>query len=324
MNIVGMIATYNEEDIIEEIIDHLIFQGIDLVILDNGSTDDTYKKCKQFLGSGLLRLEKFETSNYCYQWDTILRALYDLALIYSPDWLIRSDADEFLESGIRNITLKESISDADQKGFNLIQFDRFDFFMTNKDDKNAKSIKNKMKYYSYHGDYLYRSWKFYPGIKIGYAGGHYPIFPNNLKYNVYPKKLVMRHYTFRSKEQAEKKMNGRIRGTSLGKTKEGLDAHTKNILQQDFTKTIDYNLLAKFEDSKQWNYDFKYTPYIDSIPPRKEDVFTNDGTLKIKHKNQYELELEVHKLNERLKKMKTMRGLSRLAISAIEKKLGKK
>ena len=48
MKIVALIATYNEEDIIKEVIEHLLSQGLEIVLLDNGSTDQTYEICKKF------------------------------------------------------------------------------------------------------------------------------------------------------------------------------------------------------------------------------------------------------------------------------------
>ena len=41
LKIIGMIPVYNCEDIIEEVIQYYIEEGLDLVILDNGSTDHT-------------------------------------------------------------------------------------------------------------------------------------------------------------------------------------------------------------------------------------------------------------------------------------------
>src|SRR3990172_11103376 len=107
MKIVGMLPSFNDEDIIQEVIEHLLSQGINLVVLDNGSTDKTYEICKKFVGKGVLQLNQYR-SNF-YDWSTILRILYDMALRESPDWVLRSDSDEFFESGMKNITLKQAI-----------------------------------------------------------------------------------------------------------------------------------------------------------------------------------------------------------------------
>ncbi len=184
--------------------------------------------------------------------------------------------------------------------------------MTDDDEKSTKSIKEKLKYYSCHGDYLYRAWKHFPGIRMGSAGGHYPIFPEGHLYKIHPKKFVMRHYKFRSKEQAEKKMSDTIRGTAYDKLsnnkkkeiKTGLNKHLKNILNQDFTRKIDHNLLTKYNEDGKWNYKIKYHTYMDEIPPKKEELFTDDGHLKIKQKNVWELHMELQEMREHLRKGK--------------------
>jgi len=153
MKIIAMIPTFNEVDIIKEVIENIISQGLEPVVLDNGSTDGTFEICKKFENSGSIKLRRFSTPTHVMHWDLILRALYDMALYKSPDWVIRSDSDEILETGVKGLTLKEGITQADSEGYNLIQFDRFDFFMTDDDNESAKSIKEKLSYYSYHGDF---------------------------------------------------------------------------------------------------------------------------------------------------------------------------
>jgi len=311
MKIIGMLPVFNDEDIIHEVLEHLISQEIQIVILDNGSTDKTYEICKPFLGKGVLLLEQFETSSY--QWDTILRMLYDMALVHSPDWVIRSDSDELLESGIPNRNLKDAIEQIDSEGFNLIQFDRFDFFMTD-DDQSTKSIKEKLKYYSYQGDFVYRAWKYFPGIRIGDAGGHYPIFPSGLKYKITTKKFVLRHYPFRSKKQAEIKMKYRVRGREKTKNDLALDGHEQKILNQDFTKKFDHNLLSKYQEDGKWEYKIKIFPFADPHPPRKEDLFTEDGDLKERPKTNLEYKLLLNEERNRFfsRNIRRIKNLTRI------------
>ena len=56
MKLVGMLEVYNDDDIIEELLDFYVSQGLDLVVLDNGSTDETYKICQRFQNKGIVRL----------------------------------------------------------------------------------------------------------------------------------------------------------------------------------------------------------------------------------------------------------------------------
>jgi len=278
MKIVCMLGVLNDEDIIREVIEHLIAQGLELVVLDNGSTDKTFEICKEYLDKGILSLKKIQTS--WFKWDLILRILYDLAIEQSPDWVIRSDADEFLESDQPGITLKDAITKIDSEGYNLIQFDRFDFFMTDEDNTSEKSIRKKMPYYSCQGDFLYRAWMYKPGITIGDAEGHFPIFPEGDCYKIAPNKLVLRHYTFRSKEQAEKKMSATVRGISDNKIDRKLNRHVKRVLKKDYTKKFDHKLLTKYEEDGNWNHEIKLCPFAWEDPPKRDDIFTKDGKLK--------------------------------------------
>jgi len=280
MKIIGMLPVFNEEDIIQEVIEHLISQEIPLVVLDNGSTDQTYEICKKFVGKGILKLEQFKSQSY--KWDQILRILYDMAITLDPDWVIRSDSDELLESGIKNLTLKRAIEQVDTEGYNLIQFDGFEFFMTDDDKDSEKSLRKKMRHYSWQGDFFYRAWKYSPGIRIGDKMGHLPIFPDGLKYKISPQKMILRHYPFRNKKQAESKMKNRIRGREKSTSKVALDQHEKNVLNLDFSKKFDHNLITKHNEDGKWEYKIKLCPYTHPNPPRKEDIFTKDGELKEK------------------------------------------
>jgi len=205
MKIVALIATYNEEDIIKEVIEHLLSQGSEIVILDNGSTDQTYEICKKFQGSGVSEIFQFKSTEWELGFN--LRTLYQMALRQKPDWIVLNDADEFLESGTKN-SLKEEIIKADSKGYNLIQFDSFNFYLTDDDMLDADSIKKRLPYYSFTTDFGFRAWKYYPGILIEPKGGHVPIFPEGKKYEIYPQNLVLRHYRFRSTEHAQQKNEG--------------------------------------------------------------------------------------------------------------------
>jgi len=303
MKIVGMLPVHNDEDIISEVIKQHIFQGIDLVVLDNSSTDNTLKICKKFLGHGILNIEQFESK--IFDISHIFRKLYDMALFQSPDWVILIGSDEFLESGINTQNLKNAILQADVQGYNLIQFDRFDFFMTDNDKDLAESFKEKLPYYSYQGDYVYRAWKYFSGIGVEQGGTHYPSYPQGYKYKISPNKFVLRHYPLRTKEQAIKKKKSRMeRIANTAATKIGWHKHYEQILENDFSEKMDHKLLTKYKEDNKWNFEKKFTPYTPSINKKREDVFTKDGDLKIKNKSFPEFILELRNLRKefRLKK----------------------
>jgi len=305
MKIVGMLSTYNEEDFVENVIKHLLNQGLELVILDNGSTDNTFEICKKFVNKGVLKLEQFQSNTY--QWAIILIKLYDMALIQSPDWVIRSDSDELLESGVNNLTLKEAILEADSQGFNLIQFDEAHFFMTDKDNENANSVKERMIYYSWVSDFMYRCWKYFPGIRVEDKGGHLPVFPPDQKYKIFPRNFVIRHYNIRKKDQLEQKTKQRrVRIANTGEGELGWHTRYEIYLKNNFSGIVNHKLLTKYNEDNNWNLENKFDPRKgDRAMRKKEDIFTNDGYLKIESKTVPEFILA---LGERGKKNTELRN----------------
>src|SRR5262249_21535595 len=57
--VVAIIAAYNEGDIIEQVVRHLITQGVEVYLLDHCSTDDTVAQLRPYVGRGLLHIERF-------------------------------------------------------------------------------------------------------------------------------------------------------------------------------------------------------------------------------------------------------------------------
>jgi len=274
---VGMIPVFNEADIIAEVIDKLLSQEIELVVLDNGSTDGSYEICKKYAEKGLIELQQIITSKF--DWTLILRTLYDMALKKNPDWVLRCEQDEFLESGIKNLNLREAITKEDENGFNLIQFDVFEFFMTDNDNNSSKSVRKRHPYYSWQHDDAYRAWKYFPGIGVEDAYGHYPIFPQNLNYRISPKKFVLRHYRFRDIIQARSNNSSRIQRLS-GTALEGIDGcrHWKVIAENGGPRTINHSLLYKYNEDFQWEYERIFQPYTFARKTR-DQIFDQNGKL---------------------------------------------
>jgi len=299
MKIVGMMTVYNDEDFISEVLENAISQGIELVLLDDGSTDNTYEICSKFLGKGILELYQHKSNS----WDDEenRRIIYDLAFKHNPDWLILYGSDELLESWNNKVTLKDAISQVDREGYNLIQFNWFNFFLTSKDNEQSKCIKEKLKYYSWGSDYLYRSWKNIPGVGLQAGGGHYPIFPQGITYKIYPRKFVLRHYKYRNYEQFKKKAQDRIKkikGTSSEKL--GWIQSYKTILDNNFDIKVSQHLLSKYNENNNWNLERKYFYDIGVIGLEKDEIFTNDGKLKIKIMSQADWRLRDNEHIERI------------------------
>jgi hypothetical protein len=205
LRIIATILVYNEADIIGQVLEHLHEHGIDFVVLDNGSTDGSIEIVRASYGRGLL--EHRVVKRAFWRLDLDLDYLIEMARRYSPCWILHNDADEFLEPPDAEETLYEGICREDRCGFNVVQFDRFEFCLTEKDHNGSEvDIRKKLRYYYWRSDFVYRAWRYYPGTTHRDTAGHYPIFPTGVKARVSPRKFVMRHYPFRSPEQAIRKV----------------------------------------------------------------------------------------------------------------------
>jgi len=304
LKVVGILAVFNEEDIIEEWINHSLKQGLQLVILDGGSTDSTFEKCEQFVDDDKVKLFQIRRGkNLALD----LRSKYDLALLESPDWIVHMDADEFFESGLKNLNLKEAIEEEDKKGYNIIQFNRFEFFITDGDSSN-NSVMKRQPYYSFETDFVYRAWKFYPGIYLEPTGGHLPIFPPEYKYKLSPTRMIIRHYRFRNENQARLKLQTRLeRAKNITETKIGWHVHNKKILEENKSFIVNHKLLTKYNEDNNWNKQKKFSYFLIKHGTR-EELFSEDGKLKNPHLTYNELKLQlinqekiINDLKEKLK-----------------------
>jgi len=277
IRIVGMIPVYNELDIIEQIILHLIKEGIHLVILDS-STDGSFKKCSKYLGKGVLSIEKFPNKEFELQ--LILQKLYKLALKQNPDWILLNDADEFVESPYDGLTLKESIELEDHKGYNLIQFNNFEFWPTEKDQDSAeKDIRKRFKYYTWNDDYRFRAWKVYPGTVIHTTAGHYPKFPVDIDYKVSPNKFILRHYKFRSYEHGLKKVfDERLQRYSQKEFKKGWHIHYAKFGKDKKYFVIDSSKLSEYKENGDWNLARTFDGYFGACDTSSTvSIFLNEN-----------------------------------------------
>jgi len=305
MKIVCMLPVFNTSDFIGEVIENILSHQLDLVILDNGSTDGTYEICKKYSNQNNVKLLQIKDDSM--EWFRILKILYDMALLESPDWVIRIDNDEIFESGIKGVSLRDAIIKVDSEGYNTIHFDWFEFFLTDDDNESKVKVAERMKYYSWQNDFLYRAWKVVPGVAPEFGWGQIPVFPKYQKYKIYPRKFVARHYRYRSIEQAKEKIKyfiSRTKGTTEGNL--GLYHRYELMENMEDSVVIDHSLLTRYHDDNKWNLERKCHPYTQDYPKKKEELFDEDGSLKLKIPYVAELRLLLRNARERTSKLNSL------------------
>ena len=177
-----------------------------------------------------------------------------MGLKQKPDWVLMCSADEFLESPYPLQTLKTAIEKEDRAGYNLIQFNNFEFFPTEKDSVAVDGdIRKRLKYYTWNDDSHFLCWKVCEGITLREGGGHYPVFPKTLKATVPPTKYVLRHYRFRSYEQGLKKVfDDRLPRYPEEERRRGWHIHYDKFGTNQEYFIIDSRNLNKYEDDGKW------------------------------------------------------------------------
>lgn len=209
-SVAAIINTYNEIDIIEEVIHHLIRQGVEVHIFDNWSNDGTWEVLTRLKEEGLVKaIDRFPSApTQYYEWYDQLKNVEDYITGLSAEWIIHHDADELRYSPWKDITLAEAFHHVGKLGYNAVDFTLLNFRFT----KNQKTIKgnyeNKLPFFEFgsipgHFLQVKAFQKKDKKINIADSGGHDIIFDGR---KVYPIKFLTKHYPLRSKEQAEKKL----------------------------------------------------------------------------------------------------------------------
>jgi Glycosyl transferase family 2 len=275
-----MLSVHNEVDVIGDVIANHLSQGLLVVALDNGSTDGAYDVCAEYGNRGEIVLDRWEPEGI--DLGALTRRLYRMALGAGADWLLWSDGDELLQAAVPGRTLKEVIDEADAAGDNLIQFDRFDFFMTDRDDPSEPSVPARLRHYSWQGDFNYRAWRCMPGIRAEPSLAHLPLFPDGVPYRIHPRKQVLRHYPYRTPTQARAKLETMV--GKFGADKAGMAGWQRRYVrlaeQGQCAQRMPGEKLTLYGGDHVWRREPRFTPFIDPQPTRSE-LFTAEGRLKI-------------------------------------------
>ena len=212
VSVVALIAAYNEADILPAVVQTLIADGVDVYLLDHGSTDGTGRVLRPFLGNGLLAIEpfpgdRFPESRNAFSWGDILERKRELSMELDADWFIHHDADEFRESIWEGLSLSDAIRRVDELGYNAIDFEVFNFWPTDDTFVSGADPRGVLRYYGQHGPWdklQVKCWKkTTTPPDLASSGGHDVMFPGR---RVFPLRFLLRHYPLRSQAHAERKV----------------------------------------------------------------------------------------------------------------------
>jgi hypothetical protein len=203
-----VLCVRNEVIHIKRALRDLISDGIEVVLIDHQSDDDTLDRARPFLGRGLLQLHSLPWRgefNLTEQLEFKARIVRDL----HHEWVLHVDADEWLHPADETPTLRGVIERADAEGFNALNFNEFVFVAEPGEDFHSDDYSDRMvAYYHFrpHHPRLMRAFKRSAGLDFTKAGGHL-LQGEGLR--LYPHDQVLRHYHAYSEEQGRRKYVGR-------------------------------------------------------------------------------------------------------------------
>src|SRR5215813_8447840 len=212
--VLAVISAFNEEDIISAVIGHHVENGIDVYLIDNHSADDTTKEASQWLGRGLLQIERFPPSlpSRCetpgpFDWSGILRRKEKLATELSAGWLIHHDADEFRESPWPGLTLKAAIRWVDKLGYNCINFQVLNFCPIDDNFQRGDDPRDYFTFFDNGAEFDKVQLKCWKASKtqasLVRSRGHEVSFEGR---RVFPISFLLRHYPIRGQRHGLKKV----------------------------------------------------------------------------------------------------------------------
>lgn len=121
----AIISIFNEQDIIEEVIEHWIFQGCDVHVLDNWSTDKSWAIVEALtdrFGTHVMA-ERFPVDMPDKgSWIDILGRKEEIAFCHKGRWIVHSDADEIRLPPFTSIQFADALHLVELAGWNRVDF----------------------------------------------------------------------------------------------------------------------------------------------------------------------------------------------------------
>lgn len=230
LSITCVICARNELDFLRSLVPYLLQQDINIVVIDNDSSDGTQDWLKSIPVIQLRDLPYGGTFDLTAQLALKAEALSGL----TSDWVIHQDADEILQGARTWGSLRTCIEEADEGGFNVLNFDELVMlpWAPNIDDPYNN---NKLCYFFEPRPLrLMRAWKRTAGLNNELTGGHVLSGPD---VNVSPTRPLLKHFIVRSQAHALQKFIHRV--FSKRDLEKGWHSNRLNVTEAMLTLPID-------------------------------------------------------------------------------------
>ena len=211
----ALMTTYNEEDIIEQCVENLFAQGLDVFVVDDGSTDGTVDKLEAIARA---------TPRLTLDQDTRKGALfYDREVLFATllaqikrvaangtTWGMYVDPDEIRSSPWPGVSLAEAFARVESLGYNAVDFTVADFRYTQGQVMSSAPFETQMRLFEFGrrpGHFFQiKAWRQTPGLDVSLypSCGHDAHFTGR---RVFPLKFLLKHYPLRGADHARRKIH---------------------------------------------------------------------------------------------------------------------
>lgn len=199
MRVIAVITVHNEERVIRTCLDSYARQGVEVMLMDNDSTDRTVAIARNWLGRGLIGIERLPRDG-SFSLTRQLAAKQAMFERLEADWFINADADEIRLPPPGYPDLPAALAAAEAAGCNAVDFVEYVFIPTaHHPEHDPASYVETMRWYypfqAWDDENHIKAWRRQPGVAVDLVstGGHLAQFPGR---RVFPEKFIMKHYPF--------------------------------------------------------------------------------------------------------------------------------
>lgn len=205
----GICLFYNDDDIVEDAITHLLENNHEVVVWDHGSNDRTAEMIDKF--NPYIRERHFLLRSFDFYrlFEHVSQYVIDnYAAQY--DWISFPESDEILEGPDRKKSYYDHVCDVVESPYDWVQFNNIVFWFTSEDFADEPSPRMRIRRYSIWKDCGARVYAWRARCMNVRKFNHNPALGSK-----YPIHFNTCHYQFRSEAQALKRIESRI-GLSRG------------------------------------------------------------------------------------------------------------
>jgi glycosyltransferase involved in cell wall biosynthesis len=256
----AIVCARNEQVHIASCLEGFISQSIEVVLIDNDSSDKTRQCAQPFLGHGLKSIEHLEW-NEKFSLSEQLHMKRQIINQSTADWVIHADADEWLQAAPGFTNLYTGIEAANAEGYNCINFDEFTFVPLSGEDFEYPGYRDRMlRYYFFEprSPRLVRAWQKGSGLHNNMSGGH-TLIGDDIR--LFPENFILRHYITLSRNHACRKFLERAYSSEelawgWHRNRSNITAETLLVRDTNRLKHLAFSESRHFDTSEAQKYHF--------------------------------------------------------------------